>query len=188
MSNFLNDIYRTAALSPSECETLHGLHTFRKAKIGEKLLIHGEKADYYWVVECGLLRSLVISPGGKDITTQFYAAGEIALEFNGFFLRNRCLESIEVLSDAHLWQVTHQDFAAFMKAHGPFGTWGRNWMVNGLLARERFHLSMHTEPARERYIQLMQERPEVIQLSPLKYIASYLGITDSSMSRLRKHL
>jgi len=47
-------------------------------------------------------------------------------------------------------------------------------------------LSMITETAEERYARLIQSNPEIFQHAPLKYIASYLGITDTSLSRIRK--
>jgi hypothetical protein len=47
---------------------------------------------------------------------------------------------------------------------------------------------MITEPATKRYLHLMQGRPQIIQQAPLKYIASYLGITDTSLSRIRKEI
>jgi hypothetical protein len=47
---------------------------------------------------------------------------------------------------------------------------------------------MITETARERYLRLQEEQPEIVKVVPLKYIASYLGITDSSLSRIRKEI
>ena len=47
-------------------------------------------------------------------------------------------------------------------------------------------LSMITETAEERYANLLKNRPDILQQAPLKHIASYLGITDTSLSRIRK--
>jgi len=47
---------------------------------------------------------------------------------------------------------------------------------------------MITEPAKMRYLHLMEEKPQIIQQAPLKFIASYLGVTDSSLSRIRKEI
>ncbi|MBO3698158.1 Crp/Fnr family transcriptional regulator [Roseivirga sp. E12] len=188
MSAFIESIYTHVGLGAAEKQELIDLHYRRDIKKGTDLLKLGENSDSYWIVEKGLLRSFVISPTGDDITTNFYEPREIAMEFNGFFLRKRSLEAIQSLTDCVAWEVSFKGFSEFMKGNGPFGTWGREWMVSYLVKRQQFHLSVHTNAARDRYEQLLKERPEVIRLSPLKHIASYLGITDSTLSRLRRHL
>ncbi len=186
MSDFLTDYYRSAQLSKAELHELLCIHTLKLASRGELLLDMGKRADCYWVVESGLLRSLVITPDGEDITTNFFAQGEIALDFTGFFLHEATLEGIETLSEARLWEVRKQDFEDFMHRSSAFGKWGRNWMVCQLIARQAFHLSHHTHTAKERYQVLREQRPLVNQLAPLKCIASYIGVTDSTLSRLRR--
>ncbi|OEJ99822.1 Crp/Fnr family transcriptional regulator [Roseivirga misakiensis] len=184
----LNSIYHKAKLSISAKNELFGIHHRKEIKKGQPLLKLGVKSNHYWIVEEGLLRSFVISPNGDDVTTNFYGTQEIAMEFNGFFLRKNSLEAIESLTDSVVWEVNFEDFSKFMKGNGPFGTWGREWMVNYLVKRQEFYLSGHTDPARDRYEKLLSERPEVIRRSPLKHIASYLGVTDSTLSRLRRHI
>lgn len=188
MSVFVSDVYAGIALEQKEKEELFAIHHRKEFAKGQELLKLGEKSDHYWIVEEGLLRSFVISPSGDDITTNFYGPQEIGMDFNGFFLRRQSLEAIQALTDCVAWEVSHNDFSKFMKGNGPFGTWGREWMVNYLVTRQQFHLSVHTDAARDRYERLLRERPEIIRLSPLKHIASYLGITDSTLSRLRRHL
>ncbi|MFY0591070.1 Crp/Fnr family transcriptional regulator [Roseivirga sp.] len=188
MSSFPEKIYENAALTTDAKKELLSIHHRKVIKKGEDLLKLGAKSNHYWIVEEGLLRSFVISPNGDDITTNFYSAREIAMEFNGFFLRKHSLEAMQALTESVVWEVNFDDFSRFMKGNGPFGTWGREWMVNYLVARQQFHLSVHTDAARDRYERLVKERPEVIRLSPLKHIVSYLGVTDSTLSRLRKHL
>jgi hypothetical protein len=67
-----------------------------------------------------------------------------------------------------------------------FREFGRWVLVNGFTAFKLRTLSMITETAEQRYVSLLQSHPEVFQHAPLKYIASYLGITDTSLSRIRK--
>jgi hypothetical protein len=61
------------------------------------------------------------------------------------------------------------------------------------MAKELVHsknraIAMITEPATARYLRLIKEKPILIQQAPLKHIASYLGITDTSLSRIRKEI
>ncbi|MEM9836904.1 MAG: Crp/Fnr family transcriptional regulator [Bacteroidota bacterium] len=186
MCQFLTEYYGNAGLSAGELAELLAIHQPVRLKRGATLLQIGQWANAYWIVEDGLLRSYVISQAGDDLTTNFFARSEIALDFTGFFLHEQSLEGIEVLSEAKLWKVKKEDFSDFMHRSSAFGKWGRNWMVCSLIARQRFHLSYHTHTAKERYEALREQRPIVNQLAPLKYIASYIGVTDSTLSRLRK--
>jgi CRP-like cAMP-binding protein len=67
-----------------------------------------------------------------------------------------------------------------------FRDFGRSILVKGFAALKSRVLSMITETAEERYAQLLKNNPEIFQHAPLKIIASYLGVTDTSLSRIRK--
>ncbi|HEY0751463.1 MAG TPA: Crp/Fnr family transcriptional regulator, partial [Chitinophagaceae bacterium] len=69
-----------------------------------------------------------------------------------------------------------------------FREFGRSILVRGFSNLKLRMLSMITETAEQRYASLLQHNPEIFQYAPLKYIASYLGITDSSLSRIRKDI
>jgi CRP-like cAMP-binding protein len=69
-----------------------------------------------------------------------------------------------------------------------FREFGRRILVRGYAALKARMLSMITDTAEERYEKLLQSNPEVFQHAALKHIASYLGITDTSLSRIRKEL
>ncbi|MGD1844625.1 MAG: Crp/Fnr family transcriptional regulator [Salibacteraceae bacterium] len=187
MSQFLTEYYQHSQLSASEIAELSSFHQLTQVKKGQALQHIGRRAKAYWLIQSGVLRSYVMTPEGEEMTTNFYVTGEIALDFTGFFLHKSSLEGIEALSDAEVWRVEKPDFEAFMKQSSAFGKWGKNWMVCSLIARQQFYLSHHTHTAKERYEQLRQERPQVNRLAHLKYIASYIGVTDSTLSRLRRN-
>jgi len=69
-----------------------------------------------------------------------------------------------------------------------FRDFGRSILVKGFASLKIRMLSMITETAEERYASLLHSNPEIFQYAPLKQIASYLGITDTSLSRIRKEI
>ena len=69
-----------------------------------------------------------------------------------------------------------------------FREFGRMILVKGFISFKQRTLSLINESAEQRYETLITARPEIFQRAPLKYIASYLGITDSSLSRIRREL
>src|SRR5690606_39549800 len=95
-------------------------------------------------------------------------------------------EYMQCVTDCTFWQI---DFAVFqdlfLQIPG-LAEWGRSWMSFELFQSKKRATEMITLPATQRYLQLMQERPQIIQQAALKHIASYLGITDTSLSRIRK--
>ncbi|MDO5106255.1 MAG: cyclic nucleotide-binding protein, partial [Capnocytophaga sp.] len=69
-----------------------------------------------------------------------------------------------------------------------FSEWGRLFMTEKLFQTQRRSLEMITLPAKDRYLQFLKEKPQVLQNVALKHIATYLGITDTSLSRIRKEI
>lgn len=161
----------------------HERVTFRK---GSPILEIGSTADGYLVLESGLIRSYVINYKGTDITTNFFTKNAIVIEVASLFQRIPSQENIEALTDCVCWKIDFQVFQGLFHSMEGFREWGRGWMANSLFEFKQRSVSMVTDSATERYHKLMDSKPEVLQNSPLKHIASYLGVTDTSLSRIRK--
>jgi CRP-like cAMP-binding protein len=84
------------------------------------------------------------------------------------------------------WYITYEQLNMLFHSLPEFRDFGRSVLVKGFAALKTRVLSMITETAEERYAHLLETNPEVFQYAPLKNIASYLGVTDSSLSRIRK--
>jgi hypothetical protein len=65
---------------------------------------------------------------------------------------------------------------------------GRTRLVNNYFELKNHSVSIIADPARDRYINLLKSKPDIVQNVPLKQIATYLGITDTSLSRIRKEI
>jgi CRP-like cAMP-binding protein len=112
--------------------------------------------------------------------------GQVVFEVTSFFNRVPSKENIQALTDCSGWFITYDQLNHFFHALPEFREFGRSILVKGFAALKTRMLSMITETAEERYAYLLQTAPELFQVVPLKYIASYLGITDTSLSRIRK--
>ena len=152
----------------------------------EYLLQEGKLANKYFFLEKGFMRSFAYDLQGYDITTNFYSANQVVFEVSSFFQRTQSRENIQCLTDCQGWYITYEQLNNFFHALPEFREFGRSILVKGFAALKNRMLSMITETAEERYARLIQSNPEVFQYAPLKYIASYLGITDTSLSRIRK--
>jgi CRP/FNR family transcriptional regulator, anaerobic regulatory protein len=182
----LYKIYNYKDLSPEDLQLIMDAHIKVVFKKNDLLLEQGQTANEYYCLEDGLVRSFAISSEGNEITTGFFGKDEIVIEVASLFLRIPTKENIQALTDCVCWRIDLKSFQELFHSVAGFTEWGRAWMSGVLFQSKQRSLSMITDSATERYLALQNQHPEIIQHAPLKYIASYLGITDTSLSRIRK--
>ncbi|HKI79490.1 MAG TPA: Crp/Fnr family transcriptional regulator [Ignavibacteriaceae bacterium] len=188
MISTLANIYRHSAFTSSELETIFKAHKKSFFKKGDMFLKKGQLANEYYCLESGLVRSFAINTEGNEITTGFFGKDEIVIEVASLFLRIPTKENILALTDCECWKIDFDSFQTLFQTVNGFMEWGRAWMSGVLFTTKQRYLSMITDSATERYLALQKQHPEIIQNTPLKHIASYLGITDTSLSRIRKEV
>ncbi len=184
----LNKVFENSGFSSEDLLTV--VQTFKPASFAknEYVLTEGQVANEYYFIESGFMRSFVRDTNGNDITTGFYSKSQLVLEVSSFFLRVPTIENIQALTGCICWRISFAEFQVLFHQIEAFREAGRKRLVNGYFALKRRSLSMITETADTRYLQLLKEHPEVFRHAPLKHIATYLGITDTSLSRIRKEL
>ena len=154
----------------------------------EFLLKAGRISDRYFFLENGFLRAFAIDTEGNEVTTQFFAPGAFAFEVASFFNRTPSKENIQALADCEGRCLSYAQLNNLFHELPQFREFGRSVLVRGYAALKDRMLTQITATAEERYAHLLQTNPEVLQQAPLKHIASYLGITDTSLSRIRKEV
>jgi CRP-like cAMP-binding protein len=152
------------------------------------LLTSGRISDEYLFLEKGYMRAFAHDTDGNEVTTNFYSPGQVIFEVSSFFNRSRSKENIQALTDCEGWYITYKQLNDLFHALPEFREFGRAILAKGFAELKTRMLSIITEPAEERYAHLLKANPEIFQHAPLKNIASYLGITDTSLSRIRKEL
>ncbi|RAV29068.1 Crp/Fnr family transcriptional regulator [Sinomicrobium soli] len=188
VNKILSDVYRHPLLSATDLGLICEAHTLVEAGKATLLLREGEVANAYYIVESGLVRTYVYDFEGNEITTAFAGDWEVVIEVASLFQRIPTREYIQCLSDARLWKISFERFQELFHEIPAFREWGRSWMAAELSRSKLRATGMITLPASERYLRLLEEKPRLLQQAPLKHIASYLGITDTSLSRIRKEI
>ena len=181
-------VYAHPLITAPEYARIADAHFRGEIRKGEVLLPQGKVAPAYWLIESGLVRKYVHGPEGNEITTRFCAGGEFAIVVQSFFHRVPSLENVVAVTDTVAWRIDYAAFQELFAASEGFREWGRNWMSGQLFISEQYALNFLTKSATERYLDLLRERPDVVRSATLKHIASYLGVTDSSLSRIRKEV
>jgi len=155
---------------------------------GSHFLSEGQISNEYMVLRNGFMRSYSFDLDGHEITTAFHTNLYPVFEVASFFNRSPSKENIQALTDCYGWVITYEQLNTLFHSIPEFRDFGRSILVKGFASLKIRMLSMITETAEERYASLLQLNPEIFQYAPLKQIASYLGITDTSLSRIRKEM
>jgi len=109
-----------------------------------------------------------------------------ASDLLSFFKRIPAKENIQALTDCQTWYITYDDMQESFHAIPEFREFGRLNIINQFGILQQRMLSMLQLTVEQRYSDLVHAHPEILQNAPLKFIATYLGITDTSLSRIRK--
>lgn len=153
---------------------------------GEIFLSKGKVSDEYYYLEEGCVRSYTQNLEGEDVTTGLYSSSRVVCELMSFFMRVPAQENYLALSNCRTWFINFQTIQKAFHSLPEFREFGRALLVNEYGRLKTRMLSTLHETAEERYANLLISNPDIFQFAPLKNIASYLGITDTSLSRIRK--
>ena len=181
-------LYSSNLVSQTSAQQIAAQFKPKTIRKNEYLLKAGQATNEYFFLETGFLRSFAYDVEGNDITTGFYSGNQMVFEVSSFFSRTTAKENMQALVDCTGYAVTFAEFNALFHAMPEFREFGRSILVKGFSALKNRTLSMITETAEERYASLLKTSPEILQNAPLKTIATYLGITDTSLSRIRKEM
>ena len=146
------------------------------------------RISHYYFIESGFARSFVINAEGNEITTEFFSEGQIVIDWPAFFMRSSTSEYCKAVTSMDTWKISFGKFQTLFDKISGFRESGRSRLIKSFFLMKQRHIDLITKPAKERYLTLMSLHPEVFEYASLKDIASYLGMTDTSLSRIRREL
>ena len=173
-------------VSLKTAEEITSVFSPKEISKNEFLLKEGRICNEYYFLEKGFIRAFAYDTEGNDVTTNFYSACQVVFEVNSFFNRVVSKENYQAIVDCDGWYITYEQLNHLFHSMHEFREFGRSILVTGFSTLKIRMLSMITETAEQRYDALLKTNPEIFQHAALKHIASYLGITDTSLSRIRK--
>jgi CRP-like cAMP-binding protein len=153
---------------------------------GGFLLQAGRISTEYYFMETGFMRAFTNDFNGNEVTTGFFAADNMVFEPASFFTRSPSMENIQALADCNGCCISFEALNHLFHAMPAFREFGRGILISGFAGLKQRSLSLITETAETRYNRLVHSNSAVFQHAHLKHIASYLGITNTSLSRIRR--
>lgn len=178
INNYIN------TLDNDTLTALQSISSERKYKKGDLLLRQNEICRKSYLLINGIARKYYLNDG-KEITTELYFEKDLAVSFDSYTLQQPSREFIEALTDITVSITYHQAFQDAKAKYPKLLT--LDLMLAeyyGMLVENRL-FQFHTMTATERYLDMLRKSPHIVQSIPLTIIASYLGISLETLSRIR---
>jgi CRP-like cAMP-binding protein len=181
LSGYLKD---NGKYSDSFKEELENLFTLREYSKGDHLFRQGEICRHLFYIKKGLVRVYYNSSSGKEITLWFSAEDTLVTAIDSYYLFKPTRDSCEALEDLVVYTITHSQLETLLNNEkGAQLAFYIMYEVTRKMAD--LNDSIRFRSAEERYISLMSNHPAILQRVSLGQIASYLGITQETLSRIR---
>ena len=175
-------------ISFSEKEIIFINNKFKKIhlKKGDLLLTPGTFTNNQYYVYSGCLRSYFVNSAGKDHTTQFAIKDWWISDYTAFFTSEKAVMSIECLQDASVYKFSRKDMNKLCEEMPKVEIFFRKKMEKAFASFQKRILEYLSDSAKERYLKFMKVHSEIAKSIKNYHIASYLGITTESLSRIRR--
>jgi CRP-like cAMP-binding protein len=151
---------------------------------GYQLLLPGNRSKKLFFFEEGLARSYYFKDG-KDITLHFFSENSFNMPVESIFHNRPSPYGLELLENCKVWYTSYIEFEKYFNQSPEMGKMARELLINVLSAFSDHLFQIQFQTARQRYQILLENHPDILLRTPLGHIASYLGITQQTLSVIR---
>jgi len=181
-------INENISITAEEFEFCKTLFLPKKLRKRQYLLQEGDVCKYNTFVSAGLLRSYTVDDKGGEHILQFAFEGWWLGDIYSFLTGEPSVYNMEALEPCELLLITHPSWELLLEKIPAFERYFRILIQNNLVATQRRLMGALSGTAEERYVQFMNNFPGCLNRIPQHMIASYLGITRETLSRIRGNL
>lgn len=185
---FFSQVKDKVLLSEAEQKLVKTFFSPKKIRKKQYLLQEGNICRHLAFVEKGLLRSYSVDEKGIEHMIHFAWEGWWMADMLSFLSNEPSTYHIDAIEDAELLLISQQDFEEMLLKVPVMERYFRILFQNNIISKERRLISSITNSAEEKYIHLTATNPELIKRIPQQLVASYLGITPETLSRIKNKL
>lgn len=153
-------------------------------KSGAFILKEGQVCNKACMVAAGLVRSYYMNDG-RDITSRFMEEGDIITSWPSYYKQQPGNEFIEATEDTILLCLNYTDIQKLYSEMPEFNIVGRRQVEHAFFLAEQRTQMLRKNTAEEKYKFFLENHPTLLQRVPLKHIATYLGMNEETLSRIR---
>lgn len=183
-----NKINAEVSISMEEFEYFKNLFVPRKLRKRQYFLQEGDVCRYQGFVEKGLLRAYSVDGRGMEHNLQFALEGWWVADLSSYLTGEPSFLNIEALEETELMILSKTSWEMAMKEIPALEHYFRVILQNHLIATQKRLLHSLTETAEQRYNRFLQTYPACAQRLTQQHIASYVGVTRETISRIRKQM
>lgn len=154
---------------------------------GKRLIKTGEVERYLSFIEEGVVRNYI--PGiENDLTFGFSFEKEFTCAYDSFLTQQPSSYEQETLTKCTIWRISYNNLQRVYRETAVGNHWGRYAAEKLFLTKINREISLLNQTAKQRYLDLLSSKSNIVRTIPLKYVASYIGITPQSLSRIRREI
>lgn len=181
-------IHENISITEEEFDFCKSLFTPKKLRKKQYLLQEGDVCRYTAFVEKGILRSYTVDEKGVEHILQFALEGWWMADLYSFLTNEPSRYNMEALEDSAVLLITKSSWDILLEKIPAFERYFRILIQNNLIATQRRLMGSLSETAEERYSKLITTFPDCVQRVPQHMIASFIGISRETLSRIRSQL
>lgn len=187
MEHLLSQIKKYHILSEEAQNVL--LDCFKKVTLhkNDYLLYEGNICRKLYFVEKGALRGFY-NVDGKEITHWFAFENDFVTSFHSFITEEPSVENLQLAENSVLWVISKSELTGLLNQYHEIERLLRIAYEKYYIRLEERYVNAQFKTAKELYKDLLQQTPHILERIPLGYIASYLGISQETLSRIRSKL
>jgi CRP-like cAMP-binding protein len=184
VQQLLNHIQNYSPLSAKAQYALHDCFEQVVLSKNEYLLMEGKICRHLYFLQQGALRGFY-NLDGKEITHWFGFENDFVTSFHSFITQQPAVENIQLLEGSILWAISKETLAGLFNQYHEIERLVRIVYEKYYIRLEERYVNAQFKTATERYQNLLQQTPHILERVPLGHIASYLGISQETLSRIR---
>ena len=188
MKNLLAFFNNTTPLSESTLSLMSNIFIFDELKKGDYFIQKGQYAKEIAFLEIGIVRAYYIDNAGKEYNKHFFSSPSIIGSYASLISKQKNNVAQQALTDCKIWKASYSLIEQFSEGNYEIERLRRIIAENYFLNSEKKELEMAMLDAEKRYLIFREEYPGIEFEIPQYHVASYLGISPTQLSRIRKKM